>query len=307
MTTGVLVMAYGTPAGPQDVASFYTDIRRGRPPNPDQLANLEDRYRSIGGVSPLAERTAAQVEAVGRALEDLAPSSYRVFYGSKHADPKIEDAVDAIATAGIDRLVGLVLAPHYSSLSVGQYIDRARKRASLHAIRAGFVEHWHDDEALVEVLSERLVESVSDLEARSEGPLEVVFSAHSLPARILDYDDPYPRQLAETAALVAERAGIVSFRTGWQSAGRTPEPWLGPDILELLDVLAGEGVKAVAVCPAGFTSDHLEILYDLDIEARAKADRLGLAFARTKSLNNEPRVAAGLARRIVAVRALFEK
>jgi len=298
--TGVLVMAYGTPTGPDEVASFYTDVRRGRAPSEEQLADLERRYNAIGGVSPLGERTAAQVAAIGAALEKLAPGRFRTVYGAKHSKPKIEDAVDELARDGVGHLVGLVLAPHYSVLSVGEYVARARDRAERHGMTCAFVERWHDDPVLVQVLAERVHAAVASLGQAAPGRLEVLFTAHSLPERILTMGDRYPEELAETARLVAGRLGISAYRVGWQSAGRTPEPWIGPDVLALLPVLRAEGVEAVVVCPAGFISDHLEVLYDLDIEARRVAEGLGLAFARTDSLNDEPRVAAALARRVLA-------
>ncbi|MCU1494672.1 MAG: ferrochelatase [Acidimicrobiaceae bacterium] len=297
--TGVVVMAYGTPRGPGDVLAYYTDIRRGRPPSDEQLADLTRRYEAIGGVSPLAARTAAQVAAVAAALERLAPGDFLVTQGAKHSQPQIEDAVDGLAERGVRRLVGLVLAPHYSAMSVGEYIERTRARAIEHGIETVFVERWHDDPTLVEVLAQRVVDAVDRLALGPEDRLELVVSAHSLPERILATGDRYPDELRETAELVAARAGVTSFRTGWQSAGRTPEPWLGPDMLELLRLLADEGVQAVVVCPAGFTSDHLEVLYDLDIEASRRADELGLRFTRTASLNDDPRIAAALARRIL--------
>jgi ferrochelatase len=285
------------------VLRYYTDIRRGRPPTEEQLGDLNRRYAAIGGVSPLAERTAAQVAAVARSLEESAPGAFAVVHGAKHAHPKIEEAVDELAERGVRRLVGLVLAPHYSPLSVGEYIERAAERAAERGMEAAFVERWHDDDALVDVLAERVGDAVSSLGVARSERLELVVTAHSLPERILAAGDRYPDELQATAELVAARAGIASFRTGWQSAGRTPEPWLGPDILELLAMLADEGVDVVVVCPAGFTSDHLEVLYDLDVDASRVAAELGLRFARTASLNDEPRVAAALARRVRALAA----
>ncbi len=293
-------MDYGTPSGADAVLAYYTDIRRGRPPSEDQLADLLRRYEAIGGVSPLAERTAAQVAAISSALEALAPGAFAVVHGSKHSSPRIEDAVDALGARGAVRVVGLVLAPHYSRLSVGDYVARARARADAAGLASTFIESWHDEPALVEVLAERVAEAFGSLPASRGGRAELVVTAHSLPARILDGGDPYPDQLAETAALVAGRAGVARWRVAWQSAGRTPEPWLGPDVVELLPGLAAEGVSSVVVCPAGFTSDHLEVLYDLDVEARAAAERLGLGFVRTASVNDEPRVARALARRVAA-------
>jgi ferrochelatase len=300
--TAVLVMSYGSPARPEDIESYYTDVRRGRPPSAEQLADLERRYRAIGGVSPLAERTAAQARAIGRALDSGAPGSYQVFVGTKHGRPSIEEAVDEIATRGASELVGLVLAPHYSDLSVGEYLERASRRAEHHGLRTGFVRSWHDEPELVALLAERLERALGRREARPEhaGPVHagpedagpasehavVVFTAHSLPERV-------------ARACQLDEAGI-SWQVGWQSAGRTPEPWIGPDILALLHDLAAAGAERVIVCPAGFTADHLEVLYDLDVEASALARSLGIDFCRTESLNDDPRLAALLARRVLS-------
>lgn len=274
--TGVLVMAYGTPASLDDVEGYYTHIRRGRPPSPEQLADLCRRYEAIGGVSPLLERTTAQVEALRRELGD----GFVVELGQKHAPPFIEDAMRALS--GVDVVIGVVLAPHYSSLSVGDYAARAEAVG-----RIRMVESWHLEDGLVACLSHR----VRDALARFPGGarVETLFTAHSLPARILEMGDPYPDQLRETAMAVAERAAIGSWRLAWQSAGRTPEPWLGPDILEVIRSLPGEGFDGVVVCPAGFVSDHLEVLYDVDVEARSVAEECGLRLERTASLNDDPR------------------
>jgi len=242
-----------------------------------------------GGTSPLLERTEAQRRGVQAALE--AHSSFTVELGMKHAPPFIEDAVDRMVEAGLSNAVGVVLAPHYSRLSIGEYEERARAAA---ADRLAFdmVESWHLAAPYLDALSERVQKSLAALPAATE----VVFTAHSLPARILDDGDPYPDQLHATADAVAARAGVSSWRVAWQSAGRTPEPWIGPDIGEVLDeVAAGGDVEGVLVCPAGFTSDHLEILYDLDVEAHARARNLGLAFARTESLNDDPRLCEAVA------------
>ena len=281
---GVLVMAYGTPATPDDIEPYYTHVRRGRPPTPEQLADLRRRYDAIGGTSPLLERTRAQAGALQAALGD----GYRVELGMKHARPFIEDGVAALAAGPLNGIVGLVLAPHYSRLSVGEYGVRARKAASLHGLHLQMVESWHRERGYVDLLAQFL----RDL---GVGGTEVVFTAHSLPKRILDEGDPYPSQLRETADAVAKRAGLEQWSVGWQSAGRTPEPWIGPDVLEVLRGRAAEGTSAVVVCPAGFTSDHLEVLYDLDIEASALASELGLSFARTQMPNDHPQLAETLA------------
>ncbi len=299
MTTGVVVMAYGTPAAPGDVGAFYTDIRRGHPPSAEQLADLQRRYAAIGGVSPLAERSAAQVDALRRALASRSPGHFIVAYGAKHSPPKIEDAVDSLTDQGAGAIVGIVLAPHFSAMSVGEYLERARERADTRRLRSNFIERWGTNPVLIDVLAERTLDAITGL-GRKPDEVEVVITAHSLPVRILETGDSYPGELAETAALVADNAALPRWRTGWQSAGRTQEEWLGPDILDELDRLAAEGATAVVVCPAGFTSDHLEVCYDLDIEAKARAEELGLAFARTASLNDDPRIATALAELVVA-------
>lgn len=296
MTVGVVVMAYGTPAGPDDVEAFYTDVRRGRPPSPEQLAALRARYEAIGGVSPLASRSRRQTEGIQAALDSVAAGGYLVALGNKHSAPGIEGAVDALAAEDVKALVGLVLAPHYSALSVGEYAERLAARAAGHGLPATMIESWHLLPELVEVLGERVASAIV-AGVRNE----VLFTAHSLPARILETGDPYVRQLEESAAAVAGAAGVTGWRTAWQSAGRTPEPWLGPDLLDVIRALPADGVESVVVCPVGFTSDHLEVLYDVDVEAKAVAEEVGLQLRRTPSLNDEERVCRGLARLVTEV------
>lgn len=299
--TGVVVMAYGSPSGPDEIEAYYTDIRRGRPPTPEQLADLRSRYDAIGGVSPLAERTRAQVAGLQAALDERAPGRFRCALGQKHAAPSIEDAVRELAAAGVDGVVGIVLAPHYSVLSVQQYLDRllaAADAAGMGTVTG--VQSWHRDEGWMDAQARRVGDALARL---GDGvTVEVLFTAHSLPARILDSGDPYPDQLAESAQAIAGRAGVQRWRVAWQSAGRTPEPWLGPDLLEVLRDLAG-GVDAVVVCPQGFTSDHLEVLYDIDIEARRVASECGLKLERTASLNDDPALIDALATAVLAAEA----
>lgn len=294
---GVLVMSYGTPGGPEQVEAYYTHVRRGRPPTPELLADLRRRYEAIGGVSPLAERTRAQADGLQAALERRSPGSFRVFVAAKHAPPFIEEGVAEMAAAGLDRAVAMVLAPHYSALSVGEYLGRAAEAAAAAGGELAIegVESWHLAPGLVELLADRLAATIGDLPAGVRDRAEVLVTAHSLPERILGTGDPYPAQLRETAEAVCARAGVVRWRLAWQSAGRTPEPWLGPDILEVVRALPSEGAAAVVVCPAGFTSDHLEVLYDVDIEARRVAEEVGLLLARTPSLNDDPRFLETLA------------
>ena len=289
----MLVMAYGTPATPEEIEAYYTHVRRGRPPTPEQLAELEQRYEAIGGTSPLLRLTLAQ--ALGL-VEALGPG-WDVELGMKHAPPFLEDGMAALDSRGVRRVVGLVLAPHYSALSVGEYAARA---AAAPAVAEGrveltMVESWHLAPGYVDLLARRVLEARDLLLVTDPRRVEVVFTAHSLPARILETGDPYPRQLEETASAVAERAGVTRWSVAWQSAGRTPEPWIGPDLLSVLGERAEAGVEGVVVCPAGFVADHLEILYDVDVEARQVAEGLGLAFARTESPNDDPAFCATLA------------
>jgi len=295
VTSGVLLMAHGTPASAGEILPFYTRIRRGRPPEPEQLAELEGRYRAIGGVSPLAERTRAQVDAVRAELEARSPGRYVVVFGAKHTDPLIEDAAAALASAGLEQVVGLVLTPHASSMGSQEYLDRAA--AALPGTRFVGVGPWYAEPAFVALLAARVTAALGTLPGRRR----VIFTAHSLPERIRQSGDTYPQQLAESARLVAEAAGLEEWLVAWQSAGRTPDPWLGPDVRDEVRRLATDGTTdAVVVCPIGFVADHLEVLYDLDVEVAAVASECGIGFARTASLNDDPAFVSVLADVITA-------
>ena len=294
--TAVLLMGYGTPRSRADILPYYTDIRRGNPPTSQQLADLTARYEAIGGISPLAQRTEAQRRGLQSALDQAAPDCYHVALGMKHADPFIEQSVEELATAGFGHIVGLVLAPHYSAFSVGQYLDRLAVAAAPHGIAVSEIKSWATEPAFVEFIA-------ADLRARlatMPDATRVLFTAHSLPQRILIVDDPYPSQLQATAERVATAAAIDNWGLAWQSAGRTAEPWLGPDILQVIDELAADGhTRGVLVSAVGFVADHLEVLFDLDIEACQRADSYGLAFARTTCVNDDPAVMTALAERII--------
>ncbi len=298
---GVLVMAYGTPRASEEIEPYYTDIRRGNPPTPEALADLTRRYDAIGGVSPLAQLTESQAAAIQAALEAAVPGRFRVAIGLKHATPKIEEAARQLVADGAETVVGLVLAPHFSSFSVGQYLTRAADALSETGTPFRGVESWATEPDLVDFLGTTVMSRRDALRAAGHDRIHVLFTAHSLPERILRSGDPYPEELASTAAAVAGRAGLADddWDVGWQSAGRTPEPWLGPDILDAIDGLAGDA-DAVVVCPCGFVADHLEVLYDLDIEAAARAEEAGLGFARTDSVNADRAVMNALARRVLA-------
>ena len=285
---GVLLMAYGTPERLGDLEAYYTDIRRGRPPTPEQLADLRRRYDAIGGLSPLAARTRAQAAGLQRVLDERAGAGeWKIELGLKHASPSIEAGVEALTSDGVDGFVSLVLAPHYSALSVGQYLERAADAAGHLKVRD--VTAWWDRPALITLLAERVRAAIAELPDGVTNP-EVLVTAHSLPVRALSIDDPtYEEQLRATGERIAAEAGLSSWRIAWQSAGRTPEPWIGPDILDVIRSLPAEGYDGVVVCPAGFTSDHLEVLYDVDIEAAKVATEAGIPLTRTASLNDDER------------------
>ena len=292
---GVVVMAYGTPASSADVEPYYTHIRRGRPPTPEQLDNLRRRYDALGGTSTLAARTQDQIDRLTAALEKRAPGRFRVALGQKHAAPFIEDGVAALAASGVSHIVGLVLAPHYSGFSVGQYHQRASEAAAAAGIGFTGIERWHDEPAYRDFLGTAVRDALTGLPEKTK----VYFTAHSLPERVLA-GDPYPDELEASAKAVAVDVGLDRSAAGWgmawQSAGATPEPWRGPDILEVIRDLAASGeADGILVCPQGFVADHLEVAYDLDIEARKVADEVGIAFARTRVLNDDPTVLAALA------------
>jgi protoporphyrin/coproporphyrin ferrochelatase len=276
--TAVILMAYGSPEHPEDIPAYFEGIRGGRPVRPEAVAELTERYRRIGGRSPLNDITEAQRAA----LEE--ETGLPVYVGMKHWSPWIADAVDVALADGAERIVALVLAPHYSRMSIGGYRDRLETALDGRA-ELVFVESWHDHEPYVELLAER----VRGTDAH------VVFTAHSLPERILADDDPYRDQLLETSQLIAERAGVEHWSFAYQSESRTGEPWLGPDILDELDALYEDGVRKVLVAPVGFVSDHLEILWDIDVEAREKAAALGLELDRIESLNVDPAFIRALA------------
>jgi ferrochelatase len=279
VSDAVILMAYGSPSSPEDIRPYFEDVRGGRPVSDEAVAELAERYRRIGGRSPLDDVTEAQRSALEREL------GVPVFVGMKHWRPRIADAVESALAGGAKRIVGLVLAPHYSRLSIGEYRERLDAAAEGRG-EIELVESWHDRRAFVDVLADRV---------RGAGAW-VVFTAHSLPARILDDGDPYKDQLLETSRLVAERAGVGErWSFAFQSASLTGEPWLGPDILDELDRLYGEGVREVLVAPVGFVSDHLEILWDLDVEARERAAELGLELDRIESLNDDPAFIRALA------------
>lgn len=287
MSDVVVLMAYGSPERLVDVPAYYADIRGGRPIRPELMEDLVERYRRLGieessPLNAITEQTRAALEA---------ELGLPVFTGMKHWPPRIAEAAEAALDAGADRIVGLVLAPHYSMMSIRGYRDQLEQavgdRAKLH-----FVDSWHDEPGFIDFLTDR----VRGTDAH------VVFTAHSLPARIIEAGDPYKTQLFETAELVAQAAGLTDWSFSFQSESPTGEPWLGPDILDHLVTLHESGVDDVLVCPVGFVSDHLEIRWDLDVEAKEKAAELGMQLARIDMANDDPAFVHTLA--VIVRRAL---
>jgi protoporphyrin/coproporphyrin ferrochelatase len=278
MKPAVILMAYGSPTELSDIRPYLEDIRGGRPVSDEAVEELTERYRRIGGRSPLDDVTEEQRAALENELE------LPVFVGMKHWRPRIAEAANRALEGGADTVVGIVLAPHYSKLSVEGYRERLEDGLSGRA-ELRFVESWHTHEPYIAVLADRV----------RGADAHVVFTAHSLPARILEEGDPYRDQLLETSQLVAERAGLDSWSFAFQSESPTGEPWLRPDILDELDSLKARDVERVLACPVGFVSDHLEILWDLDVEARERAEELGLEFDRIRSLNDDTAFVRGLA------------
>src|SRR5712692_4086678 len=297
--TAVLLMAYGSPNRLEEVEAYFTDIRGGRKPSLEAIEELTGRYRRVGVPTPLL----AVSMDLGRQLErqlNLDPPDemiYTVHLGMKHWTPRIAAAIDEIVDSGADRLIAIVLAPHFSKISTGGY--RRQVEAALAVPRDGstpvsldFVETWHELDGFVQAVAE----NVRMVRAGFPNPEEVVavFTAHSLPARILNEGDPYQEQLLRTSELVAERAGIEQWRFSYQSRSHTGEPWLGPDLVETVEELAAHGHRAILVSSVGFIADHLEIFYDIDIEAKERADALGIELKRTPMLNADPRLTRAL-------------
>jgi ferrochelatase len=294
VTDAVLLMAYGSPDRLEQVEAYYTDIRRGSPPPPHLLEELLGRYRAIGGGSPLSriveeQRAALEADLAARGLP------VRVYAGMRHIAPRIGDIVKGMAADGVTRFVAIALAPQASSNAAGyrRAVDTALADLGDGAPTVEYVRSWHDQPRFIEALAQTTREAL----ARFEDPagVRVMFTAHSLPARVLADGDPYPAELAATAALVAQALGLATYEFSFQSAGRTGEPWLGPDILEEIRRLAGEGVTGVVIRPVGFVADHLEVLYDIDIEAQGVAGEAGVRLERARSMNTDPIFIAGLA------------
>lgn len=289
-------MAYGTPETMDDVRPYLTHIRHGHEPSDKAVEDLQDRYGLIGGPSPLYQTTVDQMKGLERRL-NWSDGGYRGYLGMKHWHPHIPEAVRQMAEDGIEEAVAIALAPHYSTMSIAQYLNYVSEglKGLEKPIDVLCIKSYHDEPLFIDALEEKLREAMDGVPEEHGAGLPVVFTAHSLPEKILKEGDPYREQLLETSRLVAERFVGLSWRFAFTSQGETKDKWLGPTLAESLDEIAAEGHKAVMVCTVGFVSEHLETLYDFDIEGKSDAEERGLAFYRAPALGTSEKYIAALA------------
>ncbi|MBC2330229.1 ferrochelatase [Listeria swaminathanii] len=288
---GLLVMAYGTPYKDEDIERYYTDIRHGHKPSEEMIADLRGRYHAIGGLSPLAKITEAQAYGLEKALNETQNEvEFKAYIGLKHIEPFIEDAVEAMHKDGIKEVVSIVLAPHYSSFSVEAYNKRAKDAAEkLGGIEIKAINDWYKQPKFIQMWADRINETAKQIPADELIDTVLIVSAHSLPEKIKQHNDPYPDQLQETADLIFEKVAVPHYALGWQSEGKTGEPWLGPDVQDLTKELYGqEKYKHFIYTPVGFVAEHLEVLYDNDYECKVVTDEVGAAYHRPPMPNADP-------------------
>lgn len=287
---GLLVMAYGTPNKEEDIERYYTHIRHGRRPSDELLEDLKGRYKAIGGLSPLARITEGQAEGLEKRLNEIQDEiEFKAYLGLKHIEPFVEDAVKQMADDGITEAVSIVLAPHFSTFSVKSYNGRAQDEAAKYGLKITSVESWYDEPKFIQFWVDELNDVINRMTAEERDNYALIVSAHSLPEKIIQLGDPYPKQLEETAQLIADSAGVSNYAVGWQSAGQTPEPWLGPDVQDLTrDLYEEKGYKAFIYIPVGFVSTHLEVLYDNDYECKVVTDEIGASYYRPAMPDVQP-------------------
>jgi len=296
---GLLVMAYGTPYKEEDIERYYTHIRHGRKPSEEALQDLTDRYKAIGGISPLAQITKEQAQALETKLNELQDAyQFNMYIGLKHIEPFIEDAVKQMAKDGIEQAISLVLAPHYSTFSVKSYNQRAADEAKKYGkTTITSVESWYDEPGFIHYWAEQINSTYKQMTAEERKKAVLIVSAHSLPEKILQGGDPYVEQLNETAKLISEETGIKNYEVGWQSEGNTPDPWIGPDVQDLTrDLFEQKGYRTFVYAPVGFVADHLEVLYDNDYECKVVCDEIGASYYRPEMPNSHPQFIETLAR-----------
>ncbi len=285
---GLLVMAYGTPYKEEDIERYYTHIRRGRKPSDEALEDLRSRYEAIGGISPLAKITLEQATKLEKSLNEAQDDiEFTMYLGLKHIEPFVEDAVQQMVDDGITEAVSLVLAPHYSTFSIKSYNGRAQEMADklggpvIHSI-----DSWYQEPAFINYWSTRVRDIFEGMSEEERQKAVLIVSAHSLPEKIIAQGDPYPQQLEETADMIAEAAGVKHYAVGWQSAGNTPEPWIGPDVQDLTrDLHEEHGYTSFVYTPVGFVAEHLEVLYDNDYECKVVTDEIGANYYRPEMPN----------------------
>ncbi|MCV43981.1 ferrochelatase [Listeria monocytogenes] len=288
---GLLVMAYGTPYKDEDIERYYTDIRHGHKPSEEMIADLRGRYHAIGGLSPLAKITEAQAYGLEKALNDSQDEvEFKAYIGLKHIEPFIEDAVEAMHKDGIEEAISIVLAPHYSSFSVEAYNKRAKDAADkLGGPSIKAINDWYKQPKFIQMWADRINETAKQIPANELLDTVLIVSAHSLPEKIKQHNDPYPDQLQETADFIFEKVVVPHYALGWQSEGKTGEPWLGPDVQDLTRELYGqEKYKHFIYTPVGFVAEHLEVLYDNDYECKVVTDEVGAAYHRPPMPNADP-------------------
>ena len=299
MSKGVLLMAYGTPEGPEQVEPYFTHIRGGRSPSPESVERLKKRYELVGGRTPLLDITNQVRQGLERtlALRGWNGAHPSVYVGMKHWHPFIGEVLPRIAADGVTDIVAVALAPHYSRISIGGYRKAVDDALALLPAppRVRFVDQWHLNDAFLNLVAARIRETLGTWDARTRAQVVTVFSAHSLPERIRTWNDPYEEQLLASCRAVADRVGLDNWRFAWQSAGETGEPWLGPDIVDVVQKVYDEGARHMLSVPIGFVSDHLEVLYDIDHEAKRKADDLGMTLRRIRMPNADPAFVDALA------------
>ncbi|MFO1445471.1 ferrochelatase [Bacillus sp. Bva_UNVM-123] len=301
---GLLVMAYGTPYKEEDIERYYTHIRRGRKPSLEMLDDLKSRYEAIGGISPLAKITLNQAKALEEFLNTSQEEiEFKMYLGLKHIEPFVEDAVKQMHEDGIEEAVSIVLAPHFSTFSVQSYNGRAKEEAEklggpiIHSL-----ESWYDEPKFIQYWVDRVKAVFEGMTQSERDNAVLIVSAHSLPEKILQLGDPYPAQIQKTADLIASQAGVKNYAVGWQSAGNTPEPWLGPDVQDLtIELFEKEGYKAFIYTPVGFVSEHLEVLYDNDYECKVVTEKIGASYYRPEMPNTNPQFIDAMATVILSM------
>ncbi|HLB38192.1 MAG TPA: ferrochelatase [Gemmatimonadales bacterium] len=286
----VLLLAYGAPLSLDEVEPYLLDVRGGRPTPRRIVEDLRARYAAIGGRSPLLDRTREQAEALATRLGNGIP----VLVGMRHWHPYIKDVLAGAAGRGIGRVVAVAMAPHYSRMSIGAYQQNVNEARG--PVEVAFVPQWFDHPRFLDAVAERVRTALQRFPHSVRDQVPIVFTAHSLPERILADGDPYPDQLRASVAGVMTRLGATNpHEFAFQSAGRSSEPWLGPDAEVVLERLAAGGAGYLLVCPIGFVADHLEVLYDVDIEFQGRARKHGARLERTDSLNADPMLIEALA------------